>query len=164
MLQCLSTLPILLSWALVGPDVFLMADTMMSGGVNKMVAMIAGIILVLVGLLGFVMPAPLLGYFDVNLMHNLVHLLSGAVLLGAAFMNGGVNARMTLLVLGAVYALVAVLGFVAVDLTESLVADGSSSTSLMPDNVLHLLLAIAFIAVPLVVKEEGTRPAGSRPM
>ena len=140
-----------------------MADTMMTGGVNKMVAMIAGAVLVLVGLLGFVMPAPLLGMFDVNMVHNVVHLLTGAVLLGGAFMNNGANARMTLLVLGVVYALVAVLGFVSPSMMESLVGDNVASTSMMPDNILHLLLAVVFIAVPLIVKEEVGKPMIGKP-
>lgn len=138
-----------------------MADTMTTGGVNKMVAMIAGAVLLLVGILGFVMN-PILGIFHVNLLHNLVHLLSGAVLLAVAFMNNGANARMTLLVLGVVYAIVAILGFVAVDVTEGLLTEGGSA-NLMPDNILHLLLAVVFIAVPLLVKEDTVRPVSGRP-
>lgn len=143
-----------------------MATTdMMSGGVNKMVAMIAGAVLVLVGLLGFVL-APdgvLLGLFDVNLLHNLVHLLSGAVLLGAAFMNNGVNARITLLTLGGIYALITIVGFVAPGFTESLVGDTTNAVGMMPDNVLHLLLTAVFLAVPLLVKEETRRPMRGSP-
>jgi uncharacterized membrane protein HdeD (DUF308 family) len=140
-----------------------MADTMTTGGVNKMVAMIGGAVLALVGILGFVLTNPLLGMFDVNMVHNIVHLLSGVVLLGAAFMNNGANARITLLVLGVVYAIVAILGFVAPGVTESLVGDNSTTTSMMADNILHLLLAVVFIAVPLLVKEETVRPMTGRP-
>lgn len=138
-----------------------------TGGVNKMVAMIAGGILVLVGILGFIpgivnAEGYLLGIFAVNITHNLVHLLSGAVLLGAAYMDNGANARMTLLVLGVVYAIVALLGFVAPGVTESLLTTGNAS--LAADNVLHVLLAIVFIAVPLTVKEDTVRPMHGRPM
>jgi hypothetical protein len=140
-----------------------MADTVTTGGVNKMVAMIAGAVLLLVGILGFVMSAPLLGIFDVNMLHNIIHLLSGVVLLAVAFINNGANARMTLLVLGVVYAIVTILGFVAPGLTESLIADNVTTTSLMPDNILHALLAIVFIAVPLLVKEDTVRPVTGRP-
>ena len=141
-------------------QVLTLADTdMMAGGVNKMVAMIAGAVLVLVGLLGFVND-PILGIFEVNMIHNVVHLLSGAVLLGAAFMNNGANARITLLVLGVVYAIVAILGFVAPSVTNSLLADDTTA-SMMADNVLHVLLAIVFIAVPLLVKENAPRTVGT---
>lgn len=122
-----------------------------------MVAMIAGAVLALVGLLGFVND-PVLGIFEVSLVHNLVHLLSGAALLAAAFIDNGRNARMTLLVLGIVYALVTVLGFVASGLTDSLLLGTTANPAInMADNVLHLLLAIAFIAVPLIVKEDVRR-------
>lgn len=144
-------------------QVFTVANTdMMAGGVNKMVAMIGGAVLVLVGLLGFVM-TPILGFFEANIVHNLVHLLSGGVLLWAAFANHGANARMTLLVVGVVYAIVAILGFVAPGMTESLVGQADSEVGLMPDNILHLLLAVVFIAVPLLVKEEATRPVTGTP-
>ncbi|HUR69611.1 MAG TPA: DUF4383 domain-containing protein [Candidatus Thermoplasmatota archaeon] len=140
-----------------------MADTVTTGGVNKMVAMIAGIVLVLVGILGFVMD-PVLGVFEVNVVHNVVHLLSGAVLLFAALTNNGANARMALLIVGGVYALVTVLGFVAPALTESvLMGSATNAATNMADNILHLLLAIVFIAVPLLVKEETVRPISGRP-
>lgn len=137
---------------------------MMAGGVNKMVAMIGGAVLVLVGLLGFVND-PVLGIFEVNLLHNLVHLLSGAVLLAVAFMNNGANARITLLVLGVVYAIVAILGFVARGTLEPLLTDSGQVTDAnwMADNVLHILLAVVFIAVPLVVKEDVRRPMTGSP-
>lgn len=129
--------------------------------------MIAGAVLVLVGILGFI-PAiapdgALLGIFDVNLLHNLVHLLTGAILLGAAFMNDGVNARMTILVLGVVYAIVTIVGFIAPGYTEGLIGDTTNGVTMMPNNVLHLLLAIVFIAVPLLVKEEVRRPVTGAP-
>lgn len=138
---------------------------MMAGGVNKMVAMIGGAVLALVGILGF-FAAPdgaLLGIFDVNLLHNIVHLGSGLVLLAAAFINNGASSRITLLVLGAVYALVTIVGFVAADFTEELLGDTTNSITLMPDNILHLLLAIVFIAVPLVVREDVRRPMTGSP-
>jgi len=136
---------------------------MMAGGVNKMVAMIAGAVLVLVGLLGFVND-PVLGIFEVNAIHSVVHLLSGGVLLAAAFIDAGRNSRMALLVLGVVYALVAVLGFALPDLTESILLGTTANAAMNgADNILHSLLAIVFIAVPLLVKEEATRPMTGRP-
>lgn len=127
-----------------------------------MVAMIAGAVLVLVGLVGFVQTEAILGLFETNVLHNVVHLASGAALLGAAFLNNGANARITLLVLGVVYAIVAVLGFVAPALLESLVGSMTSTVGMTYDNILHLLLAIVFIAVPLLVKE-GTTTTGATP-
>lgn len=143
-----------------------MVNKTMTGGVNKMVAMIAGAVLALVGLLGFV-PAlitdgALLGLFEVNAVHNVVHLLSGIVLLGAAFMDNGANSRITLLVIGVVYAIVAVAGFAVPDLVAPLMGDAADNAFLY-DNVLHAVLAIAFIAVPLLVKEGTMRPMRGSP-
>lgn len=146
-----------------------MARTMTTnGGINKLVAMIAGSVLVLIGILGFVpgivnANGYLLGMFAVNLTHNLVHLISGAVLLGAAYMNNGASARTTLLVVGAVYAVVAVVGFIAPGVTNSILAPNAAA-SITADNFLHLLLAVVFLAVPLAVKDEATRPYIGRPM
>ena len=136
---------------------------MMAGGVNKMVAMIAGAVLALVGILGFVND-PVLGIFEVNAIHSVVHLLTGGVLLAAAFIDGGRNSRMALLVLGVVYAIVAILGFAAPDLTESILMGTTANAAHNPaDSILHALLAVVFIAVPLLVKEEATRPMTGRP-
>jgi len=138
---------------------------MMAGGVNRTVAMIAGAVLLLVGLIGF-FNDPVLGIFETNALHNVVHLLTGAVLLGAAFMgdNRERTSRMTLLTLGVVYAVVTILGFVAPGLTGGLLGDDpNNAVGMMPDNILHLLLAIVFIAVPLLVKEHSTRPVTGTP-
>jgi uncharacterized membrane protein HdeD (DUF308 family) len=123
--------------------------------VNKLVATVFGAVFVLVGLLGFVMD-PILGIFQTSLLHNLVHLLSGAALLAAAFIDNGRNARMGLLVLGVVYALVTVLGFFAPDLVNTLLGGTATELALdQADNFLHLILAAALIAVPLLFKGDA---------
>lgn len=136
-----------------------------TGGLNRTVAMIAGAVLVLVGLLGFVSD-PVLGIFETSLIHNLVHLLSGAALLAAAFIGDtdwdkNRNSRMALLTLGVVYALVTILGFIAPNLLDTLLGgtDTAELTALnMADNILHLLLAVAFIAIPMIAKDDVRRP------
>ena len=80
----------------------------------KRIAMIFGIVFVAVGLLGFV-PAlnpggKLLGLFDVNAAHNLVHLATGVVAIIAGFASDKAS-RVFFQVFGVVYALVAVMGF-----------------------------------------------------
>lgn len=126
--------------------------------VNKMAATVFGAVFVLVGILGFVMD-PILGIFQTSLLHNLVHLLSGAALLAGAFIDGGRHARMALLALGAVYALVTVLGFLAPDLVNGLLGGTTADPALdQADNFLHLLLAVALLAVPLLFKGDATTP------
>jgi hypothetical protein len=71
--------------------------------------------------------------FEVNGWHNIVHILSGLVLL-AAFRRRG-PAKTTAIAFGAVYALVAIIGLV----------DGNDVLGIIPvnaaDNVLHIALA-----------------------
>ncbi len=80
----------------------------------KTIAVIFGLIMLAVGALGFVPQATpegyLLGIFHINLEHNLVHLLTGAISLicGLTSFNA---ARTFFQIFGIVYGIVAVLGF-----------------------------------------------------
>jgi hypothetical protein len=136
---------------------------------NKLVAQILGIVLVLVGILGFI-PAlvpsdALLGIFAVNALHNVIHLLTGVVLVWAGFAMGGKNARMTNMVLGVVYLLVAIVGFAAQSFSMGLLAGpAASSTNWLADNLLHLLLAIVLLGVSFAMKEEASMGMGKSTM
>lgn len=105
----------------------------------KTVTWILGVVLVIVGITGFFMD-PVLGLFEVDMNHNLVHLLSGIVALAAAA-GGESYARLYLIIFGIVYGAVAVLGFV----------DGSSVLGLITinqaDNYLHSAIALVCLAV-----------------
>lgn len=119
--------------------------------VNRIVAQVLGAILVLVGLIGFVND-PVFGLFEVDVLHNIIHLLSGAALLVAGFVNNGIYARAANLTLGIVYALVTLLGFVAPAVL------GAIFETNMADNWLHLLLAVVLIGVAFVNRAEVRRP------
>lgn len=78
----------------------------------KTAAMVFGVVFVIVGILGFV-PAftpngYLLGIFEVNGLHNMVHLLSGIAALVAS--KSYKYSRLYFQVFGIVYGLVALLG------------------------------------------------------
>jgi len=127
-------------------------------------ALVTGVVLVLAGLVGFLAESAfssdeavrgeLLGIFDVNGWHNLVHLASGVVALALARSH----AREFALGFGVVYLLIAIWGFA--------VGDGGSLLSIVPvntaDNVLHLVLALAALAVYALTAQRGsaTAPAG----
>lgn len=134
---------------------------------NKLVAQILGIVLVLVGVLGFI-PAlvssdALLGIFPVNALHNVVHLVTGLVLVWAGFAMGGKNARMVNMVLGVVYLLVVIIGFAAPATSLSLLA-GPAATSMLADNLLHLLLAVVLLGVSFAMKEDSSMGMGKSAM
>jgi len=109
----------------------------------KKAALVVGVVFLLLGLLGFI-PAltpdgKVLGLFAVNGLHNMVHILSGVAFLVASQRSDW--SSLTFKVMGVVYALVTVLGFLA--------GDGGSILGLIivntNDNFLHLVLTAAFL-------------------
>lgn len=105
----------------------------------KTVTWLLGIVLLLVGLLGFVND-PVLGLFEVDTVHNWVHILSGVVGL-IAVSSGQSYARLYLIVFGIVYALVTVLGFVKGGDILGLFTVNQA------DNYLHAAIALVCLAV-----------------
>jgi hypothetical protein len=88
----------------------------------KVYAQVLGIVLLLVGILGFVpalggttafMPSSSeLGIFPINNLHNVIHIATGLLGIFAGFYAGGAYARLYALVFGVVYTLVTILGFI----------------------------------------------------
>jgi hypothetical protein len=106
----------------------------------KTAAMVLGIVFLIVGALGFV-PNPIVspdGLFVVNATHNWIHVASGIVLLLGAYSPLG--AGLALRVIGIVYAIVAVLGFVMPgDMLLGMIAMNTA------DHWLHVVLAIVIL-------------------
>src|SRR5579884_3630253 len=134
-----------------------MADTMATTNYNRLLAMILGWVLLLVGVIGFIPgittnapgpftghdtanPTKVLGIFEVNTLHSIVHALSGIFLLIGAYAAGGANARMFNIILGVVYVVVFLAGFVPA------IADLVAINGL--DDGLHIVLGIVLLAVP----------------
>lgn len=108
----------------------------------KTLYLVVGSVLVLVGIVGFVMPSPLFGVFEVNALHNVIHLLSGALTILAA--TQGVGAMRTWgRIFGIVYLAVGIAGFVTPDLYGLMHVN-------TPDNLLHIGLAAVFLYVGLI--------------
>lgn len=100
-------------------------------------AKIFGAIFIIVGILGFI-PNPLVSYrgvFEVNTFHNIVHIVTGGILLASPYYNAPV---ITLRVLGVIYAIITILGFVSLN-SLSFIAENH------PDNWLHLVIAIVLL-------------------
>ncbi len=117
---------------------------------SKNITVVFGFTFVLVGLLGF-FPNPVVsatGLFEVNAMHNFVHIFTGfAFLFGGVVLNGKEDA--TLKTVTAAYFGVAILGFLT---------SGSTLLGLVhineADRWLHLGLAVGMLVAVLV----STRP------
>jgi hypothetical protein len=108
------------------------------GMLVKPLSWILGIVLVLVGLLGFF--ATTIVVFDVNVLHSIVHLASGV----AALLCAGASykaARMYLIIFGLVYGVVTLAGFLNIEPIVSLLNINSA------DNWLHLAIAAACLVV-----------------
>ena len=134
----------------------------------QLYALVFGLVLVAVGILGFFYEASfssgddaerdaVLGILDVNGWHNVVHVLTGAI--GLAVSGAYDGSRVYALAFGAIYLVVALLGFVA--------GDGDEIFNLIPvnteDNVLHLLLGIAGVGAGLATPASEPRAAGPHP-
>lgn len=133
----------------------------------KLYAQVLGWVLLIVGILGFfpflggsptMTASALLGIFPVNLLENLVHILTGVLGLFAGYYMGGEYSRTYALVFGIVYALVTVGGII--------VAPGIGVGYLIGlpvnvvNNILHLVIAVAGLAAYFVTApERGRRPA-----
>ena len=125
----------------------------------QLYALIFGVVLVATGILGFFYEASfssgddaerdaVLGILDVNGWHNLVHIASGVV--GLAVAGSYANARTYALGFGAVYIVVAILGFIY--------GSGDEIFDIIPvnteDNVLHVLIGVAGLGAGMATPAE----------
>lgn len=94
-------------------------------------ALVFGAVYVLVGILGFLMD-PILGIFEVNVLHNIAHLAVGGLFLMGSRTHA--MAKQVSLIIGVVYGLLAILGFAGI-LVEDLL-DANTA-----DDFLHLATA-----------------------
>ena len=117
-------------------------------------AMVFGVVFLVVGILGFVpgitSDGHLLGIFEVDTTHNVIHVLSGILALLAG-MGAGTYARLYFKVFGVVYALVTVLGFVQGDNVLGLIGVN------MADNILHLVIALLALWIGFGMKDNMAR-------
>jgi hypothetical protein len=127
----------------------------------QLYALVFGVVLIGAGVVGFFYEASfavgddtlverdaVFGILDVNGWHNLVHILSGVI--GLAVVGSYANARLYALLFGAVYIVVAILGFIY--------GNGDEIFSIVPvnteDNVLHALIGIAGIGAGMATPAE----------
>jgi hypothetical protein len=131
-----------------------MTGTVSGRRLNTLVAFLFGAVFVLVGLAGFFVTGghhvagqdggKLLGLFQVNVVHNLVHLAVGAVMIGAA--TAGLHAAKAVnIFFGVVYLVVFVFGLLAVGNSLNFLALNNA------DNGLHLALGAALLGAGLLL-------------
>jgi uncharacterized membrane protein HdeD (DUF308 family) len=115
--------------------------------VAKTLCKIAGFLFLIVGLAGFA--APTLAGFHLTPIHNIVHILTGAIALYMGFSASYEAARTFCLIFGVVYLLLGILGFVSPDVVAGIIGHPTpvEAGALTPDNAFHLLAGIVFLAV-----------------
>jgi uncharacterized protein DUF4383 len=129
----------------------------------QLYSLVVGAALLLAGIAGFLVDSsfgPLgsnvegdnLVLFEVNGIHNIVHVASGA--LGLAMWRSPASARVFALGFGAVYLLVTVLGFAMGDNVLGIIPINAA------DNVLHLAIAALGLAVGLTSRTSAEGAAG----
>ena len=124
--------------------------TIAGRSVNGLVALVFGAVFVVVGLAGFLVsgghPAAgttggaLLGLFQVNVLHNIVHLAIGVAMIAAA-LRGDRAARTANRGFGVLYLVLFVAGLVLVGSPLNIVAINGG------DNILHLVLGVVLAGV-----------------
>lgn len=108
---------------------------------QKLLAQILGVVLLLVGIVGF-FNNPVLGIFGVDTTHNIVHLVTGAIFAWAGFGKGAPTRKVNQW-LGIIYLLVAIIGFLG--WITFMTVDAA-------DHWLHLVIGVVAIAVGWFVK------------
>jgi uncharacterized membrane protein HdeD (DUF308 family) len=78
---------------------------------GKTYAVVVGLVLLLVGIIGFVEGDKMMMGLHFNMIHNCIHLVSGIVGLAAGLAGGQKGGRAFAQVFGVVYTIVAIIGF-----------------------------------------------------
>ena len=136
----------------------------------KTIATVLGVAFLLVGILGFV-NHDFLGY-HLALVHNLVHIISGAVALYFGLAGSLAGARMFCIVFGIVYGGLGVVGFLLgrPAAPSGVMANMGTDPNLLTiipgqlelgrmDHILHILLGIVFIVGGFLTKADVERAA-----
>lgn len=134
----------------------------------RTICKLLGAVFVLVGLCGFIAPG-LMGT-HLSVLHNVVHLASGAVALYLGFSGSLAACRLFCLAFGAVYLLLGILGF-ALGTNTAVTAGMPGMTpdpnlwKLIPgqlefgrmDHIIHVLLGIIFLIGGFMTKADVVR-------
>jgi hypothetical protein len=122
----------------------------------KKLALLLGIVLLLVGLLGFV-TNPLVGasgLFETNTLHNIVHLVIGIILLVVAF-TAPAKSALWLKIFGVVFLLLVVLGFLMAPGGGTMLGVAMNAA----DHWLHLVLGIVLLLAGFMAKDGSSAPS-----
>lgn len=149
----------------------MMQSTRSTWTTNRVFALVLGIVFVLIAIIGFLTPAEnstgvqaIFGLFDVDVVHNLVHLITGIVAIAAAFMGFSVWFNR---IFGIIYTLIGILGLIPALYFPSGTygTDNGLFLGIMHinagDHVLHLVTGIVALIVGYMLDRTVTRPTAA---
>jgi hypothetical protein len=132
-----------------------MVQTQTAWTANRIVAFVIGIVFLIIGILGLILhttSGSIFG-FQVDLVHNLVHLVTGILGIAAAYTG---RSRLFNQVFGIIYLVLGILGlFPAVYYDGRLLGIMHVNGA---DNLLHLIVGVVASAVGFFVRENDTGP------
>ena len=116
-------------------------------------AQILGVVLILIGIVGLVLGDQVfLGILNIDILEDIVHLLTGGLLAYVGFGRVDAGLARTLVgALGVIYLVVGILGFI-VPMMFGLIPSGYT----VFDNLLHLALGVLSIAVAWLLQPGAT--------
>jgi predicted anti-sigma-YlaC factor YlaD len=117
----------------------------------KIILYILGIVAILSGVIGFFGNNTVLGLYDANTNQNIVHIILGLVLLISIMKHK----EMLTKIIGIVFAIVGVLGFIMSGDTVLGLAVDSTAT-----NLLHLLLGVVILIIVFMNKSGSSNSGG----
>ncbi len=114
---------------------------------------IVGIVLLLLGVVGLILPdAILFGFLNSDIIEDIIHLVTGALMAYVGFaQRDNALAKMVVGILGAIYLLVGILGFFSATLF-GIVPTGYTTA----DNIVHLLLGVLGLIVAYALPTTDT--------
>jgi hypothetical protein len=114
---------------------------------------IVGVVILLLGVIGLIAgEGYLAGFLNIDIAEDIVHLATGGLMAFVGFgQKDNALARMVVGVLGAVYLLVGIVGFISPKLFNILQHDYTTA-----DNIVHLLLGILGLVVAYALPRNDT--------
>lgn len=137
---------------------------------NRIFALVLGIVLLLIGIIGFLTPTKafgvqeVFGLFDVDLIHNLIHVVSGLLGIAAAFMGWS---RTFNRVFGIIYVVLGLLGLIPALYFPSGAFGHDNGLFLglthinAADHILHLVIGLAALAVGFLLRDDTVAPTAT---
>jgi hypothetical protein len=127
----------------------------------KNIATILGVVLILVGIVGFLVgptnaTTPNFIGTHLNTPHNLVHIVSGALALYFGMAGTLSAARLFCIIFGIVYALLGVAGFLLGSGADRMLAIDDLLMFGTMDHVVHILLGIVFLVGGFLTRADIT--------